>query len=87
MGVLKRSLYERRNLKMYEEYEGLINKANRAILNAKFTNPAAEIRNMQEAERASKFHKRLIKYVKEFDSQLDQEHEVGIKLVSFGQNV
>jgi hypothetical protein len=36
---------------------------------------------------ASEFYKRLIKWIQEFDNNLDQEHEVGIRLVSFGQNV
>jgi hypothetical protein len=36
---------------------------------------------------ASEFHKRLVKWVREFDESLDQEHEVGIRLVSFGQSL
>ena len=36
---------------------------------------------------ASAFHDRLIEMINEFDSKLDQENEVGIKLVSFGQTV
>ncbi|MET0753727.1 MAG: DUF6173 family protein [Pyrinomonadaceae bacterium] len=36
---------------------------------------------------ASEFHKRLIKWINDFDSTLDQEHEVGVRLVSFGQTV
>ena len=42
-----------------------------------FTNP-----NM-----ASEFRKRLIEWVNEFDESLDHEHEVGIRLVNFGQTV
>lgn len=36
---------------------------------------------------ASEFKKRLIKWVNEFDASLDSEHEVGARLVSFGQTV
>lgn len=36
---------------------------------------------------ASEFHKRLIKWIQDFDENLDQEHEVGVRLVSFGQAV
>jgi hypothetical protein len=36
---------------------------------------------------ASEFHRRLAKWVKEFDATLDDTCEVGIRLVSFGQTV
>ena len=36
---------------------------------------------------ASEFYKRLIKWISDFDSALDNEHEVGVRLVSFGQSV
>jgi len=36
---------------------------------------------------ASEFHKRLVEMIKRFDRQLDQEHEVGMRLVSFGQTI
>lgn len=36
---------------------------------------------------ASGFHKQLIEMIAEFESSLDEHHEVGIRLVSFGQNV
>lgn len=41
----------------------------------------------QQKELASEFHKRLVEYINEFDSKLDQEHEVGMRLVSFGQSI
>lgn len=41
----------------------------------------------QQHERASEFHKRLMFYIKEFDDSLNQDEEVGIRLVSFGQAV
>jgi hypothetical protein len=36
---------------------------------------------------ASQFHDRLIKMVREFDRDLRQDEEVGMRLVSFGQTV
>ncbi|WP_103108870.1 DUF6173 family protein [Brevibacillus reuszeri] len=36
---------------------------------------------------ASGFHKQLIEMIAEFENGLDEHHEVGIRLVSFGQNV
>lgn len=36
---------------------------------------------------ASEFHKRLMKSIDDFDATLDQAHEVGACLVSFGQSV
>jgi hypothetical protein len=41
----------------------------------------------EKANFASEFHKRLVKWINDFDSTLDQEHEVGVRLVSFGQTV
>jgi len=32
-------------------------------------------------------HKRLSEYIKTFESELDDEHEVGARLVSFGQAI
>lgn len=40
-----------------------------------------------EANHASEFHRRLIEWIASFDQSLDQEHEVGIRLVSFGQAI
>ena len=36
---------------------------------------------------ASEFHKRLVEWINTFDAALDQAHEVGVRLVSFGQTV
>ncbi len=36
---------------------------------------------------ASEFHKRLEKWISEFDASLDQAHEVGVGLVNFGRAV
>lgn len=40
-----------------------------------------------EANYASEFYKRLTKWITDFDATLDQAHEVGVRLVSFGQSV
>ncbi len=36
---------------------------------------------------ASEFHHRLINWINDFHKDLDEEHEVGARLVSFGQTV
>jgi hypothetical protein len=36
---------------------------------------------------ASEFHLRLINWINDFHKNLDQEHEVGARLVNFGQTV
>jgi hypothetical protein len=41
----------------------------------------------EKANFASEFYRRLVKWINDFDSTLDQEHEVGVRLVSFGQTV
>jgi uncharacterized protein DUF6173 len=38
-----------------------------------------------EANYASEFHKRLLNWIAAFETSLDDAHEVGIRLVSFGQ--
>ena len=52
-----------------------------------FKSAAREILEAQESENASEFYKRLMHYIKEFDTSLDQEHEVGVRLVNFGQTI
>jgi len=42
---------------------------------------------MAQANVASEFHKRLAKWIEGFDATLDNAHEVGVRLVSFGQTV
>ena len=37
--------------------------------------------------KASEFCKKLYEMIRQFDDRLDQEHEVGVRLVSFGQTV
>jgi len=36
---------------------------------------------------ASEFYKRLGEYIKHFEESLDEQHEVGVRLVSFGQSI
>lgn len=36
---------------------------------------------------ASEFHKRLVEWINDFDKSLDQDFEVGVRLVNFGQSV
>jgi len=39
------------------------------------------------ANLASEFYHRLVKWINDFEKSLDQEHEVGVRLVSFGREV
>jgi len=36
---------------------------------------------------ASEFHKRLAEWIHGFEERLDDQHEVGVRLVSFGQSM
>jgi len=36
---------------------------------------------------ASEFYKRLLEWINKFSNSLDSEHEVGVRLVSFGQSI
>lgn len=45
------------------------------------------LKESQELELASVFCKKLSDYMDEFDKSLNQEQEIGIKLVSFGQTI
>ncbi|HEV7298048.1 MAG TPA: DUF6173 family protein [Tepidisphaeraceae bacterium] len=49
--------------------------------------PADLLRGPKDYNLASEFHSRLIKWINDFDQSLDNAHEVGVKLVSFGQSV
>lgn len=40
-----------------------------------------------EANYASEFHQQLQKWISDFDASLDSEHQVGVRIVSFGPNV
>jgi hypothetical protein len=45
------------------------------------------VAELAKANMASEFHARLMYRINDFDESLDNEHEVGVKLVSFGQTV
>lgn len=47
----------------------------------------SEIKFPTNPNLASEFYKRLVEMINEFEEDLDEEHEVGIRLVSFGQTV
>ena len=53
----------------------------------RYQNTSKSLITAVEEELASEFHKRLVDHINEFDEQLDQEHEVGMRLVSFGQSI
>jgi hypothetical protein len=36
---------------------------------------------------ASEFHRRLVNYINDYNRDLDNNHEVGVQLVSFGANI
>ena len=40
-----------------------------------------------QANLASEFYERLMEWIRDFDASLDEAHEVGVRLVSFGQAV
>ena len=40
-----------------------------------------------QANYASEFHRRLVKWINDFDATLDESHDVGVRLVTFGQAV
>lgn len=46
-----------------------------------------EIKLPVNANLASEFYERLISMINQFDDELDDEHEVGMRLVSFGQAI
>lgn len=71
--------------------DDLVNKFNLAIPNVAIPNikipqikPPQFVINAEQGL-ASEFHKRLQKWIIEFDQSLDNDHEVGVQLVTFGQ--
>ena len=36
---------------------------------------------------AKEFHRRLVEWINDFDADLDEAHEVGVRLVTFGQSI
>jgi hypothetical protein len=49
--------------------------------------PALANVDYPNSNHADQFCQRLIETINEFDKRLDQEHEVGMKLVTFGQAI
>jgi len=49
--------------------------------------PKNPLITVAEGNYASEFHKRLVKWINDFDASLDEMHEVGVRLVNFGQTV
>lgn len=62
-------------------------KIKESILNRPFIPEIPNIEHLTNPNLASEFHKRIAKLIQKFDANLDQEHEVGVKLVSFGQPI
>jgi len=60
---------------------------NRSLLQSITPPRMPELRVPTNPNLASEFHKRLVKWINDYDASLDQEHEVGVRLVSFGQTV
>lgn len=46
-----------------------------------------EIKIAPNPNLASSFHEKIIEMINEFDNRLDDKHEVGMRLVSFGQSI
>ncbi|MDS3862466.1 DUF6173 family protein [Thermosynechococcaceae cyanobacterium BACA0444] len=59
----------------------------RSVQNPRVTMPEFKFTTNAQANYASEFHKRLVKWINDFDASLDDRYEVGIRLVSFGQVV
>jgi len=49
--------------------------------------PRSPLIEATEANYASEFYKRLEKWINHFNASLDEEHEVGVRLVNFGQTI
>jgi len=49
--------------------------------------PIPHIHNLSDHNLAAQLSRQLLDYVYDFDSALDQEHEVAMKLVNFGQAI
>jgi Family of unknown function (DUF6173) len=50
-------------------------------------NPSATLKTIAEANLASEFYNRLVQWINKFNEGLDNEHEVGVRLVNFGQTI
>jgi hypothetical protein len=68
---------------MKELYRSIDNQAHRKNEAIDSTNFLADV---QRSNLASEFARHLLSQIRRFDSELDPDHEVGMKLVSFGQS-
>ena len=54
---------------------------------ASFTIPENPVITTAKSNYASEFYKRLVEWINKYETGLDPEHEVGVRLVSFGREV
>jgi hypothetical protein len=47
----------------------------------------AKMGDIAERNLATQFYDYLVEWINDFDSKLDQAHEVGVRLVNFGQSI
>lgn len=84
--------------KAFSKYQNPISEEIKKI--QEITSPLSDLPNIQPAiprdftipipidpNLASEFYKKLTRWISNFDKSLDQEHEVGVRLVNFGQTV
>ena len=64
-----------------------MNEQSKNLMNALSSFKMPHIEIPKDKNLASEFYERLVKLINDFDEDLDKEHEVGIRLVSFGQTV
>ncbi len=49
--------------------------------------PPAQVHNLINQELANDYYEKLAQWIIDFEAELDEEHEVGVRLVSFGDAV
>ncbi|PID20173.1 hypothetical protein CSV61_16115 [Sporosarcina sp. P3] len=52
-----------------------------------FQSVQKDLSDTRKADMAEGYYERLVELINDFDGELDQAHEVGMRLVSFGQTV
>ncbi len=67
--------------------DDVLNTTKELIVNRLLVPEIPNVEHLTNPNFASEFHKRIAKLIQEFDANLDQEHEVGVKLVNFGQTI
>ncbi|WP_342761869.1 DUF6173 family protein [Bacillus sp. BR3(2024)] len=58
-----------------------------SYLGGNFNNNSSLAAMVSNPNHASEFYERLVEMINNFDEDLDHEHEVGMRLVSYGQTV